>query len=257
MLNYDLHIHTEHCGHAPGMTVEAICRRADELGLSVIAITDHIYAPSDTARIETIRAEVKVCRTECRVYVGAEVDVDADFTDGRFVTDSFEGLDILIAGFHYVPTAGNYPKSPQENPLDPEVFMEYWQSSLLGIVSNPHVDVLAHPGRLLGTAVDLDVYFEDSLNVFEKAAALSAKNNIAWELNELTGYRLPAYWQQQWWRIYRIALDAGVKLVYGSDAHTPEAIGMHGFVDQVCEKLPKYCLARPEEIVPRAERKGC
>ena len=127
--------------------------------------------------------------------------------------------------------------------------MEVWASSLLGIVSNQQVNMLAHPGRLLAAAVDLDVYFEDALCVFEKAAALSAKNNVAWELNELTGYRLGGYWQEQWWRIYQIALDAGVKLVYGSDAHTPQNIGMHNFVDMVREKLPKHRLVRPEEII--------
>lgn len=249
MLNYDLHIHTEYCGHAPGMTVAAICKQADRLGLTAIAITDHIFDHSDHAKVEKIRAEAKACRTHCKVYVGAEVDIDSDHTDGRMVTETFDNLDYVIAGFHYVPTVGNYPRGPQDNALTSDAFMKFWQSSLLGIVSNPNVDTLAHPGRLLASAVDLDVYFDDALCVFEKAAKLSVKNNIAWELNELTGYRLDTYWQQQWWRIYHIALNAGVKLVYGSDAHTPQDIGLHSFVDSVRKKLPKHCLARPEEII--------
>ena len=249
MQNYDLHIHTEYCRHAPGMTVAAICKQADYLGLSAIAITDHIFQHSDHAIIEKIRTEAKACQGHCKVYVGAEVDVDSNHIDGRLVTETFDGLDIVIAGFHYIPTIGNLPHGPQDNMLGDEAFMEVWASSLLGITSSPQVNVLAHPGRLLATAVDLDVYFDDALCVFEKAAALSAENNIAWELNELTGYRLGGYWQEQWWRIYQIALEAGVKLVYGSDAHTPEAIGMHNFVDLVREKLPKHSLARPEEIV--------
>ena len=249
MLNYDLHIHTEYCGHAPGMSVAAICKQADYLGLSAIAITDHIFQHSDHAIIEKIRTEAKACQSHSTVYVGAEIDVDANHTDGRLVTETFDGLDIVIAGFHYVPTVGNYPKGPDDNLLAADEFMEHWESSLLGIVSNRQVGVLAHPGRLLAMAVDLDVHFDDALCVFEKAAALSVKNNVAWELNELTGYRLGGYRQEQWWRIYDIALAAGVKLVYGSDAHTPEAIGMHNFVDMVREKLPKHCLARPEEII--------
>lgn len=249
MLNYDLHIHTEYCGHATGMTVAAICRQADKLGLSTIAITDHIFQHSDHAKIEKIRTEARACQGHCKVYIGAEVDVNSAYVDGRLVTEMLDGLDIVIAGFHYVPTVGNYPKGPDDNSLAADEFMEAWTSTLLGIVSNPQVDVLAHPGRLLAAAMDLDVYFEDGLCVFEKAAVLSAKNNIAWELNELTGYRLGGYWQEQWWRIYQIGLDAGVKLVYGSDAHMPETIGMHNFVDLVREKLPKNCLARPEEVM--------
>jgi hypothetical protein len=90
---------------------------------------------------------------------------------------------------------------------------------------------------------------EDALCVFEKAAALSAKNAIAWELNELSGYRLAPYWLDQWHRIYEIALAAGVKLVYGSDAHTPDSIGLHDKVDILLAKLPDDCLAWPEEII--------
>lgn len=249
MIDYDLHIHTEYCGHAPGMTVAAVCRQADRLGLRAIAITDHIFAPCDHAKIETIRTEAKACQGRCKVYVGAEVDVDSDYTDGRLVTDALEGLDHVIAGFHYVPTVGNYPRGPQDNALAAEAFMEVWQSTLLGVVSNPKIHTLAHPGRLLAASVDLDVYFEDALAVFEKAAAMSAKNDIAWELNELTGYRLCGYWQEQWWRIYAVALEAGVKLVYGSDAHVPETIGSHTFVDIVREKLPTHRLARPEDVM--------
>lgn len=249
MQNYDLHIHTEYCGHAPGMTVTAICKQADRLGLTTIAITDHIFEHSDRVKIEKIRAEAKACQGHCRVYVGAEIDVDSDHTDGRLVTETYDGLDHIIAGFHYVPTVGNYPRGPQDNALAAEAFMEVWESTLMGVVSNPKIHTLAHPGRLLAASVDLDVHFDDALGVFEKAAALSAKNNIAWELNELTGYRLGGFWQEQWWQIYHIALEAGVKLVYGSDAHTPESIGMHNFVDLVREKLPKHCLARPEEIM--------
>ncbi len=249
MLNYDLHIHTEYCGHAPGMTVAAICKQADWLGLSAIAITDHIFQHSDYAIIEQIRDEAKACATHCQVYIGAEIDVDANYTDGRLVTETFDGLDIVIAGFHYVPTVGNLPRTPEDNTLSDEAFMEVWSSSLLGIVSNPKIDTLAHPGRLLAASVDLEVHFDDALCVFEKAAKLSVKNNIAWELNELSGYRLGGYWQEQWPRIYEIALAAGVKLVYGSDAHTPETIGMHDFVDRLRSKLPKHRLVQPEEII--------
>ena len=249
MLDYDLHIHTEYCGHAGGMSIPAICKRADYLGLSAIAITDHIFKPSDRPLIDKIRDEVKACTTHCKVYVGAEVDVDSTYDDGRLVTDDLDGLDIVIAGYHYVPTVGNYPHSVEENSLGAEKFMKVWTSSLLGIVSNPNIHTLAHPGRLLAASVALDVHFEDAMTVFEQAAKLSAENDIAWELNELSGYRLDAYWQEQWWRISQIALDAGVKLVYGSDAHHPDAVGMHNFVDLTREKLTKHLLARPEEVM--------
>lgn len=250
MIDYDLHIHTAYCGHAPGMTVAAILQRAEAAQLSTIAITDHIFKQADHALIRQIRADVAAYDPSITVYVGAEVDIDAAFTDGRLVTEDLDGLEIVIAGYHYIPTVGNLPHGPQDNTLDAEVFMEVWAASLLGAVSNTRLHTLAHPGRLLAASVDLDVHFEDALCVFEKAAALSAKNNIAWELNELSGYRLGPYWLEQWHRIYEIGLTAGVKLVYGSDAHNTEAIGLHECVDTVLEKLPANCLIRPAEIIP-------
>lgn len=249
MIDYDLHIHTEYCGHAAGMTVEAILNQAESLGLSAIAITDHIFQASDQEVIDKIRRDVAAYDPDLKVYVGAEVDVDADYADGRLVTDNLNDLDVVIAGFHYVPTVGNYPRGPQDNSLAADEFMELWQRSLLGIVNNSNVHILAHPGRLLAAAVDLDIYFDDALCVFEQAAKLSAKNNIAWELNELTGYRLSSQWQPQWYQIYEVALSEGVKLVYGSDAHTPEGICMHHFVDMVSEKLPAGCISVPGQII--------
>lgn len=126
MVDYDLHIHTEYCGHAEGMTVEAILRRAEELNLSSIAITDHIFSHADHTVIQQIRNDVAAFEPSVKVYVGAEVDVDYEHADGRFVTDTFEGLDLVIAGFHYVPTVGNYPRSPQDNVLWDEEFMQHW-----------------------------------------------------------------------------------------------------------------------------------
>ncbi len=249
MLNYDLHIHTEYCGHATGMTVAAILKQAEAMGLSTIAITDHIFKQADHRVIEKIREDVAEYRSAIKVYVGAEVDVDPDYADGRLVTDDLDGLDIVIAGYHYIPTVGNLPHRPENNSLDDEAFMAVWASSLMGIVSNPKIQTLAHPGRLLAASMDLDVHFEDALCVFEKAAVMSAQNSVAWEFNELSGRRLSPYWRQQWYRIYEIALGAGVKLVYGSDAHTPGAIGTHDLVDQVLKELPKDCLISPEEII--------
>ena len=249
MIDYDLHIHTEYCGHAPGMTVAAILERAEAMGLSTIAITDHIFKQADHAVIQQIRDDVTAYGPSIKVYVGAEVDVDSAYADGRLVTDDLAGLDVVIAGFHYVPTVGNLPYGRQDNSLDDEVFMDVWASSLLGILSNPKIHTLAHPGRLLAASMDLDVHFDDALCVFERAAVLSAKNKIAWELNELSGYRLSSYWLGQWHRIYQIALDAGVKLIYGSDAHSPECVGLHNMVDKLLRKLPKECLAKPERII--------
>jgi len=249
VIRYDLHIHTEFCGHAPGMTVEAICARADELGLETIAITDHVYSPTGLPVLTAIRAELSRVKRRCRVIIGAEVDVDGDFADGRLVTDELGAADYVVAGFHYVPTTGHYPFSPDDCAMGPQRFLELWRSSLLGIVSNAKVHTLAHPGRLAASALDLDTYFEEVLSILGEAAKVSADNRVAWEINELTGSRLNGHYQRRWHEIYRIALDAGVRLVYGSDAHNPADIGKMVFAQTVLAGLPPDCLAEPDEVI--------
>ncbi len=248
MIDYDFHIHTEYCGHAEEMTVEAICRRADRMALRCIAITDHIYGPDDKAVIQKIRRQAQQARPRCQVIVGAEIDVDGRFDDGRLVIDDVSDLDYVIAGYHYIPTLGHYPHSPDDCPMMPEEFLGLWEKSLLGIVSNPKVDTLAHPGRLLASCVDLPSYLDWALAVFKEAAALSARHQIAWELNELTGRRLAAPLYRNWVKIYQIALEAGVQLIYGSDAHDPDSIGSCACSETILDCLPADSLSSPEDL---------
>lgn len=248
MIEYDLHIHHELCGHAKGMTTEAILDAAGHQQLKVIAISDHIFSPQSIPRLEQIRREVNSLPHPCKVIVGAEVDVDGEHTDGRLVSEDFEQFDYILAGFHYVPGVGNYPHGPEECTLRPEKMLAVWESSLMGVVSNAKIDTLAHPGRLAASAMDLDVFRKDVEAVFEMAAKESAKNSICWEINELSVMKVPDRYHHWWHEVYEIALDQGVKLVYGSDAHHPGAVGLQTFSLQLLEKLPDSCLAGPAQL---------
>jgi len=165
------------------------------------------------------------------------------------VTDRLDGIEYVVAGFHYVPTVGNYPWRPEQNSLDKATFMRYWESTLLGVVSNPKVNTLAHPGRLIAAAMGPAVEWSAAMEVFGRAAKQSAKNGIAWEINELTGERLLPEFKEKWHGIYEIALEAGVKLVYGSDAHEPAAMGKFVFAEYILGKLPRGSLSTLREIL--------
>jgi len=249
MMRYDFHIHTEYCGHAPGMTVEAICRRADELQLDCIAITDHIYHDESAGHIDKIRDDFSKVSCSVPVTIGAEVDVDSDFTDGRLASELIDGIDYIIAGFHYVPTVGNYPWKPEHCSLDAATFMRVWETTLLGVVSNPRVHTLAHPGRLLAAAMGPKVNWTAAMEVFKKAAKQSARTRVAWEINELTGQRLSAEFKARWHEIYEIALDTGVKLIFGSDSHEPQLIAQAPFSEQLLSRLRAGSLSTPQEIL--------
>ena len=245
MLRYDFHIHTEYCGHAPGMKVADIAAAADKLNLDAICIADHIYSSRELTTVDIIRKELEGIDADCRVIVGAEIDVDGGFSDGRLVTDRLDKIDYIVGAIHYIPGPGNYPFAPDDCPYDPAEMMSRWRETLLGLLSNKRIDTLAHPGRMISASVNMDVFFDDVLAVFTEAAALSAANNIAWELNELTGSRLSEYYRGQWHKIYEIALDAGIKIIYGSDAHQLALIGANTFSKMILKKLPPNSLATP------------
>jgi HisJ family histidinol phosphate phosphatase len=247
-INYDLHIHTVYCGHAETMSVEAILRRADEMGLDTICIADHIYGLNEALVPQKIRGEAAEYKTNCRVLIGAEIDVAGGYSDGRLACPAPDGLDYCIAGIHYIPGPGNFPRSVADNNLKPDELLERWRSTMLGVFGNVKVDALAHPGRMITSVLDLDLYFEAMLGVLRDVAPVAARNNVLWEINEHDKDKLPAGYIDRWYRVYEIALEAGVKLIYGSDSHFPREIGVSEFAQKILSRLPEGCLETPETI---------
>jgi HisJ family histidinol phosphate phosphatase len=247
-IDYDLHIHTVYCGHAETMSIEAILRRADELGLDTICIADHIYSPNEASVPQRIRQEVAGYRTNCRVLIGAEIDVAGGYCDGRLACVAPDNLDYIIAGIHYIPGPGNFPRSAADNNLEPEELLERWRSTMLGVFENDKVDALAHPGRMIVASLDLNQYFDAVLGVLREVAPVAASNKILWEINEHDKDKLPADYHDKWYKVYEIALAAGVKLIYGSDSHFPHEIGGGEFTQKVLSKLPAGCLEKPGTI---------
>lgn len=247
-INYDFHIHTVYCGHAETMSIEAILQRADELGLDAICIADHIYSPNEEALPAGIRKETSRFETKCKVLIGAEIDVAGGYSDGRLVCNVPDGLDYCLAGVHYIPGPGNYPRHAADNSLAPEELLERWRTAMLGVFENEKVDAFAHPGRMIATVLDLDSHFDAVLRIFHQVAPVAAKNNILWEINEHDKDKLPTDYHDKWYKVYEIALEAGVKLIYGSDSHSPDEIGGSDFAQKVLGRLPDGCLERPESI---------
>ena len=239
MIDYDLHIHTNFVKHADRrQTIPAILAHAAERGLRFIAITEHVSGPADLGRIEQIREEVASVPNPCRVFVGAEIDADRNFTDGRLVVDKRPDLDLVIGSLHFLPGTDVLPHCEPMPQVAPEQVFERWRDTFLGLTANPIIDILAHPGALIGNALDKTCWVPEVLEVFGQGACLSARNGIAWEVNNLIAVKLSATQRQQYWRIIKIACDAGVTLTYGSDAHKPEDVGNVDFVGGLLAKLP-------------------
>lgn len=237
-MNCDFHIHTVLCGHAePAMTVTNIIARAEAIGLGQIAITEHVGSREDMERIRIIREQVNAYRGPVHVIIGAEVDADRHYWDGRLVINSRDGIDYLIGTIHFMPGTDVMPHCHKERPLSQEQTFERWQGCLLGLAANPDLDTIAHPGIMIANALDLKVFDGKIMEVFEQAARISAEHNVAWELNNLSAKKLTPTQQASYPAVFRIAKQAEVRLVYGSDAHCLADIGSSAFVCRIMKQI--------------------
>lgn len=180
--------------------IESIIARAEELGLSYWAITDHSRASFqanglDVARLhrqrEIIRKhneELARHGNEFRLLTGSEVDILKDGLD--FDDDELAQLDVVVASLH-VPSSDEAENTRR----------------LIRAAENPWVHIIGHTtGRLL---LDRDAYKIDLNAVIDACAATGT-----WiELNAA-----PARLDMDW-RHWHAARDKGVRCVINCDAH--------------------------------------
>jgi DNA polymerase (family 10) len=202
----DFHAHTlASDGHS---SLEEMVEAAQALGYKFLCITDHSESsvvangqtPKRLARqIEQIRA-LSAKTKGITVFAGAEVDILADGSldfDDKLLAD----LDVVITTIHSGLT------SPREK-------VTY---RTLKAMDNPYVTSIGHPtGRMLGyrDAMDLDI-----ATLIEHAA----QTHTALELNS-NPYRLDLKDVH-----CRMAIEKGVKLTLGTDAHSAAGLGLMHF----------------------------
>ena len=220
-------------GRREEMTVSAIVRRCEELGLDALGAVEHLNE-SPEHPIECLRAlaeEARGVSSGLALFVGAELDV---LDERGTVTASEEvkrelGLDYFLAAVHGLVS----------DVSSVEEFVERNHRVLMGVAVNCRfADVLAHPwcvGHSL-EARGIDGWSFERLpetRQDELIAAL-AENKKAFELNARArqDFADPAY------REFILKLrDAGVKLAVGSDSHSMEKLDasecIGGFLEEM------------------------
>jgi histidinol phosphatase-like PHP family hydrolase len=136
---YDFHIHTSYlkCANET-MTVPAILRRHEALGLQTIAITDHLNAPEFLPQHEFIKRDLAATETSLEVFFGVEVNV-INAETGAVSIDEAQmeqlGCELVIGGPHT-----SYFSKP-----DKSAIIDLQHKLMLAVIANPLVDVLVHP----------------------------------------------------------------------------------------------------------------
>jgi DNA polymerase (family 10) len=202
----DFHLHT--IASDGDCDISELVETAQSFGYKYICITDHskssAIANGLSARqlAQQIRQIRKLNETvkDITIFAGGEVDILAggqmDFED-----ELLAELDFVVASVH----------SGMASPRGKVT------SRTLKAMDNPYVTCIGHPtGRLIGQREAMDL---DMAAVIEHAA----QTHTALEVNANP-------WRLDLKDIHcRMAIEAGVKLIIGTDAHISDGLSLMGF----------------------------
>jgi DNA polymerase (family 10) len=187
-------------------TIAELAQAALEQGLEYILITDHsqslgvargLTAEDLLRQREEIREVNERMGDKTRVLAGVETEIKADGSLD-YADDVLAELDLVIASLHSGLRTGR----------------EKTTERMLAAIRNPHVDIIAHPtGRLIGQREGADLDMETIFRV-------SAETGTALEIN--ADYRRLDLSDVH----ARRAIELGVKLTIGSDAHEAANVGV-------------------------------
>ena len=195
----DLHVHTD-WSDGKG-SLEEMAKAAMELGYRYIAVVDHFrfaqaipgLGPEELARQMEAIQELNRKLKGFRLLSGIEANILPDGTID-VPRELLRELEVVVAAIH---THMRMPKKEMTK-------------RLLSAIENEDVDIIAHPsGRLIGERSAYEVDWEE---VFRRAA----KYGTILEVNA-NPQRLDLCAEH-----VREAIDTGVKLALGTDAHHPD-----------------------------------
>jgi putative hydrolase len=186
----DYHIHCNYNDHSsPDLTIPNVVKYAENMGLMVIAFTEHVRKTSDwipeyLKEIEHISSDrVKIIAGfEAKILIDGSIDCPEKYADKHF----------LIASFHT-----KYHSK------------QIWLQALERAIENPDVDVIGH--------IAPEPSFTLEPDEIEQLANLIVHNNKTVELN--AKYHRPP---REWIQIFR---KNNVHFHLGSDAHSLAEIG--------------------------------
>lgn len=195
-LRGDLHLHsTWSDGHA---SIEELATAARSRGYEYLSISDHsgglaIARGLDIERLRAQRREIERVNElipEVRLLRAAEVEVHRDGSLD-FPDEVLAELDLVVASLH---SGLRQPK--------PDLMRR-----ILGVLRNPHVDIVAHPtGRIIDRRPGADYDWDEVFEVARETGTVIEINGdpARLDLNEEHA---------------RLAAEAGVTLSIDSDAH--------------------------------------
>jgi histidinol phosphatase-like PHP family hydrolase len=219
----NLHVHTHYSGCAkPEMVIPAIIKKAEEAGLSMIALTDHYnffdFDKDYLRQIEVLKNYAAWSKTGLKVLYSSELSA---YAPGKQL-ESFEtnrALDYrLYSCNHYHLSFWGHPEEKTARG-----YAVYSMQIISELAVSGRADCIAHPliGRFVkccddGTEVTRAITDEELFDL----SVLLRENHVAWEINVGAFLGDPAFGRRLW----HIGKEAGTTFHFGTDAHRLDAI---------------------------------
>lgn len=217
----DLHMHTKWSDGKHD--IHEMAQYASVLGRKYIGITDHSYTLKVARGMSEVDAiqqiyEISNLKTEgIKVLSGIEVEILQDGTLD-FSNEVLSKFDFVIAGIH------TFLQQTEEE----------MQLRLERALSNPYVNILAHPtGKLLGRP---GVMFSgrNSINIpFKKLLDICVRNNVAMEINCFPE-RFDVGTEH-----FKEMNESGVYLSVGTDSHSVAHLNCLDYAEIMLSKFPE------------------
>lgn len=239
IITHDFHIHTNLslCA-AKEATLEMYARKAKELGLKKMAITNHLwdhvipdwereenvefYSVQDVPYISRIKDELKALNNGVTEFLfGSEAEYSFEHRKPAISVEAAEQMDVLL-----VPNSHTHLTMPKSFYYPPQKHADYMVDAFMDIVNSDvekYITAIPHPFLAVCCPYDnrelLALISDDE---FKACFTAAAEKNIALELNPnyIKGKTLAEAYSDPILRMFKIGKECGCKFTVGSDAHS-------------------------------------
>jgi len=231
----DYHMHTHLCHHAEGEPVD-LARRAVEIGLQEIGISEHNPMPNDDfdvwrmylSKLQEYLDGLDFARSafpNLRILAALEVDYLPGHEDWIRNLATRHEWDYFIGSVHYIEGGWDIDNPGRLDEWRKRDSFEVWSAyfdRLTRAASSGLFDIIGHP--------DLPKKFrfipsQDCTPLFERFLDVAAQHEIAIEINT-AGLRKECREMYPSLAFLKMAARRGVGLTFGSDAHHPKEVGL-------------------------------
>lgn len=248
-LRANYHTHTWRCNHASGTEREYV-ERAIESGMEILGFSDHTpypfpegYISGMRMRVDQLEDYVKTVldlkeeyKKEIEIHLGLEVEYFPDYFGRLQQLVANYPIEYFLLAQHSVGNEFDGFYSGRETE-DPEILKHYCAQTAEAMETG-YFTYFAHPDLIHFTGADR-IYEEEMRKLCRKAKACK----IPLEINFLGLYESRNYPDERFWKI---AGEEGCRVIFGADAHAPEAVWRPQTWERAQELVKKYGLSLQE-----------